>query len=192
MWNGSSWNGPSPVGSSTLELESVSCASSHFCVAVDDNGGADTWNGATWTGPIAVGSDVAMESVSCASSTFCVAVDDRGECIHVQRRRVDGPPRHRLVKPSSMRSRVPVPTFCVAVDDIGNALTYNGSSWSADDIDGYTQLVSVSCATASFCVAGDTNGNAFTYNGSSWSSVTIDDNVITSVSCPTHLVLRGD
>jgi hypothetical protein len=65
------------------------------------------------------------------------------------------------------------------VDYNGNALTYNGSSWSSpdqidpgladlDEIDGW--LSSVSCPTASFCTAVDSVGYGFTYDGKSWSS----------------------
>jgi hypothetical protein len=79
-------------------------------------------------------------------------------------------------------------SFCVAVDGIGDAVTYDGTSWSATTIDPETSLISVSCPTASFCVADDANGDVLTYDGSSWSA---PDNVDTagyglgSVSCPT-------
>jgi hypothetical protein len=57
------------------------------------------------------------------------------------------------------------------VDHSGNALTYDGTSWSSpDSIDAANQIISVSCPTTSFCVAVDSVGNVFTYNGSSWSS----------------------
>jgi len=83
----------------------------------------------------------------------------------------------------------PSTSFCVAVDEKGNALTYNGSAWSAPSaIDGSNgNLSSVSCASASFCVAVDVAGNARTYNGSAWSSPSDinGSNELTSVSCPT-------
>jgi hypothetical protein len=80
-------------------------------------------------------------------------------------------------------------SFCAAVDYEGNALTFNGSSWSAPaKIDGTAYgLTSVSCPSASFCVAVDHGGNALTFNGSSWSAPTSIDgtgNVLTAVSCP--------
>jgi hypothetical protein len=73
------------------------------------------------------------------------------------------------------------------VDEKGNALTYNGSSWSAPtNIDGTNALLSVSCASSSFCVTVDEKGNALTYNGSSWSAPTDIDGTrfLSSVSCP--------
>ncbi len=77
--------------------------------------------------------------------------------------------------------------FCVAVDNAGNAVTYNGSSWSSpSNIDGSSSINSVSCPSATFCVAVDNAGNALTYNGSSWSSPSNIDgsSTINSVSCP--------
>src|SRR5664280_410244 len=51
------------------------------------------------------------------------------------------------------------PTFCVAVDWAGNALAYNGTSWSSPvQVDpnprfGQDILTSVSCPTSTFCRA---------------------------------------
>jgi hypothetical protein len=79
--------------------------------------------------------------------------------------------------------------FCVAVDGQGNAITYNGSSWSPPvDVDGSVGfLYSVSCPNTTFCAAvGDSN--VITYNGSSWSTpaplVSGSSAPPTSVSCP--------
>jgi hypothetical protein len=77
----------------------------------------------------------------------------------------------------------PSSSFCVAVDYSGNALTFNGSSWSAPASIDPAGLLSVSCTTASFCVAvGD---NALTFNGSSWSAPASIDGVnsLVAVSC---------
>ena len=98
------------------------------------------------------------------------------------------------IDPGNAGNPLPVscPTvhFCVAVDLNGNALTYNGTSWSAptpvDSAGG--GFSSVSCVTAQFCAAVDYNGNALTYNGTTWSSpVLIDQTVsaLVSVSCAT-------
>lgn len=70
----------------------------------------------------------------------------------------------------------PSASFCVAVDDMGNALTYNGHSWSAPgniDTAGINpNLVSVSCTSRSFCMAVDDQGDAITYDGHAWSTPT--------------------
>ena len=60
--------------------------------------------------------------------------------------------------------------FCIAVDDHGNAIKYDGSSWSApESIDPNGRGInSVSCTSTSFCMAVDYTGNALKYSGSSW------------------------
>ena len=64
----------------------------------------------------------------------------------------------------------------MTVDGEGNALHYNGTSWSAPlDIDSTTGLLSVSCTSSSFCMAVDNVGNALHYNGTSWSAPTSID-----------------
>jgi hypothetical protein len=84
----------------------------------------------------------------------------------------------------------PSASFCAAVDNKGNALTYNGSSWSApaniDSTPYPNSLWSVSCASSSFCAAVGGNGTALTYDGSSWGALANIDGTypLTSVSCP--------
>ena len=66
----------------------------------------------------------------------------------------------------NMRSvSCPSASFCMAVDQYGNdALTFNGSSWSAPVRVGPAsmrdELTSVSCSSATWCVAVDTLGHA--------------------------------
>ncbi len=84
----------------------------------------------------------------------------------------------------------PSASFCVAVDDSGNALTFNGSSWSAPTSIDMHVLYSVSCTSASFCAAVDLGGNALTFNGSSWSAPTnINGHYLVSVSCTSTFIL---
>jgi hypothetical protein len=81
----------------------------------------------------------------------------------------------------------PSGSFCAAVDSAGNAVTFNGSGWSAPTgIDGAVALSSVSCPSMSFCVAVDSAGNALTFDGTAWSAPRSIDATITlsSVSCP--------
>jgi hypothetical protein len=55
----------------------------------------------------------------------------------------------------------PSTSFCVAVSFAGNAVTYNGISWSAPaTIDPGNELDTVSCFSSSFCAAVDDQGNA--------------------------------
>ncbi|MGA2761668.1 MAG: hypothetical protein ABSF08_15275, partial [Candidatus Cybelea sp.] len=60
-------------------------------------------------------------------------------------------------------------SYCVATDNDGNVLTYNGTSWSADqDIDSTRTLNAISCVSPSSCVAVDASGYRVVY---SWSTV---------------------
>jgi hypothetical protein len=82
-------------------------------------------------------------------------------------------------------------SFCVAAffdpDDSGltDALTWNGSNWSAPvviDQDG--KATYVSCPSSTFCDAVDYNGNSVTFNGTSWSAPVSVDGQLPAVSCP--------
>jgi hypothetical protein len=60
----------------TQTLDSVSCTSSSFCIAVDQKGFYTTWNGSSWSSvTLFAGSS---ESVSCLSSSLCVAAGGDG------------------------------------------------------------------------------------------------------------------
>ena len=101
-------------------------------------------------------------------------------------------------------------TFCVTLGDVGfyvhNALTYNGTSWSAPTNVGGSRFVltSVSCSSPTFCAAIGANGpgvsDALTYNGRSWSAPTDINtgggsyNYLTLISCSsaTFCVAVGD
>jgi hypothetical protein len=74
----------------------------------------------------------------------------------------------------------------MAVDLNGNAVRYNGSSWSnVLSVDPGGELRSVSCISTSLCAAVDNEGNVMLYDGTSWSSAeSIDQGVVmNSVSC---------
>ena len=59
--------------------------------------------------------------------------------------------------------------FCIVVTGEGEALTWNGNSWSsAQGIPGLGPVHSISCPTVEFCVAGGEGGTVGTWNGS-WS-----------------------
>ena len=78
----------------------------------------------------------------------------------------------------------PTASFCVAVDGNGNALRWNGATWSAPDHIDAGGLTSVSCPSALFCVAVDDAGHALRWNGLGWSAAArIDGSALTGVSC---------
>jgi hypothetical protein len=130
----------------------VSCPSATFCAAVSDTGYALTYSGTSWSG----GTNIAPNP----PGTCSISCEHEG-----------------LTSVSC-----PSATFCAAVDYDGDALTYNGTSWSAPthiggDEDG------VSCPSATFCAAVGPE-YALTYNGTSWSAPTHIGGGLESVSCP--------
>ncbi len=80
----------------------------------------------------------------------------------------------------------PSATFCMAVDANGNALSWNGTSWSPPtQVDKSGGLSSVSCPSATFCMAVDNAGNALSWDGSTWSAPKqVDSTYVSSVACP--------
>ncbi len=67
-------------------------------------------------------------------------------------------------------------TFCVALSDAGEALTYNGTSWTVSPFfgvsgDGGVSSDQVSCSSVTFCAAIG-GSSALTYNGTSWTAPT--------------------
>ncbi len=180
------WSIPTPVDPGQA-LHSVSCASTSFCAAVDNDWRALTYNGSSWGAPVSIDSGSApfqLESVSCPSESFCAAVDIEGNVLTY-----DG---SSWSTPASIDSggalvsvSCPSASFCAAVDYQGNAVTYDGSSWSVPaSIDSGDNLFSVSCVSGTFCAAVDLQGNVLTYDGSSWSApASIDSVRLLSVSC---------
>jgi hypothetical protein len=75
----------------------------------------------------------------------------------------------------------------VATDSSGNAIFYNGHSWSVTAA-GF-DMSSISCVSSSFCMGvteGASAGDAVLYNGATWTPTVIDSGVdLWSVSCPT-------
>ncbi len=176
------WSSPAPI-SHVGTMESISCASSSFCLAADyEETYSDTytyngigWSSATEIDPVGYG----VYSISCPSSTFCVAVGGGGLAYTYSNGRWATP---LSVDPGYNLSSVSCssPAFCVAVDLGGDVVNYRAGSWSQPaniDSSGGGTSASVSCVSDAFCVMVDHNGRAFMYDGSSWSGpMTIDPN----------------
>ena len=62
-------------------------------------------------------------------------------------------------------------TLIPAVDAVGDAVIWNGTSWSAPEpIDpSGDSLTAVSCSSATSCVAADAQGDTVKWDGTSWS-----------------------
>jgi len=179
-YNGSSWSSPDSIIAGAY-LYSVSCPTASFLRRRGLARNALTYNGSSWSSPARIDSGGnGLTSVSCPTASFCV------RWITAATPSLTTAPRGRHPTASTRTTALqsvscPTASFCAAVDYNGNALTYNGSSWSSpdqidpgladlDEIDGW--LSSVSCPTASFCTAVDSVGYGFTYDGKSWSSPT--------------------
>jgi hypothetical protein len=157
---------PSPTASNDVQLYSVTCASSAFCVAVGNqstSGGSDTlieqWNGTSWsivTSPNVAGAgENQLYGVSCAGPSFCVAVGVSG-------------PGSTYVDPL-------VEQWNGSTWTIVNAVNPSGST--------ATELNAVSCLSSTWCSAvgytedGSSNRHALAeaWNGTTWSVVTVPE-----------------
>jgi len=164
---------PSP-GANFNNLESVSCVSESWCIAVgetDDGTLVLSWDGTVWTQMTspnpANGSQVLLNEVSCVSKSFCVAVG----------------------------------SYELQGTDMTLVLTWNGATWTqatSPSPGQFPNLRSVSCVSAEWCIAvGEyyfqQNNDALVllWNGSAWTQVSSsvvattsgEDVEINSVSC---------
>src|SRR5215467_8212787 len=81
-------------------------------------------------------------------------------------------------------------SFCIAVDSFGNALTYDGTSWSGpagiDSLPGGLvtgMTTAVSCPTTSFCAELAQDGDATFFDGHQWSKPVNSGLGAAAVSC---------
>ena len=119
---------PSP-GPNFNRLESVSCVSESWCIAVgvtDDGTLVLLWDGTAWTQMTspnpAGGSQVLLNEVSCVSESFCVAVG----------------------------------SYELQGTDMTLVLRWNGASWTqttSPSPGSFPNLRSVSCVSAEWCIA---------------------------------------
>ena len=136
-FDGASWSSvaaPNPStpqgGSEPNALSWVSCATSKYCVALDDFGEAFIWNGRNWSGPIDFDNNLrdGSDAVSCPSLDFCMIVDDNGIAVALS----DGSlgPRAQLDSEAAGLNSVSCATAtrCVAVGDNGRVYTFKSRS----------------------------------------------------------------
>jgi hypothetical protein len=179
-WQSGKWSvlsTPNPVTDQNA-LNSVSCVSASFCVAVGffqdsemvDQALVESWNGSKWSivpSPDEAGNNQ-LNGVSCLSSTFCVAAGTyKNDTLFefwngtkwsvVSSPNVGGDTNNNLSSVSCVSA-----TSCMAVGDalvggVGEeALTesWNGSKWSiVSSPDGAEYLTGVSCVSVTSCTA---------------------------------------
>ena len=189
QWNGTTWalkTVPAPSGSTTAQLNDVSCTTSTSCEAVGSDNThtwAEVWNGTNWSiqniATPSGGRNAHVNGVDCTAANACTAVGD-------------------FVNASN--KVVPL------------AERWNGTSWSAQNAKvpsgSVSEFSSVSCSTTQF----DTGCNAVgfvtkngislpmaeNWNGSSWAvkpTQSPDPNVsrstFSSVSCSSLITCMG-
>jgi hypothetical protein len=184
-FNGTTWS--AAAGAGGTDLFSLSCASPTFCVAGDGDGDDITYDGTSWSAPDNVDEGFVMNSVSCPTTHFCaVAAGDGNGTGAVYNGTTWTEETFDTAVVSGMTSvSCTSSTNCTAFDDVGNAVFYDGTSWSApENIDETTDAdVQVSCA-GTLCLAVDDGGTAFASNGGGWTEFpNIDPNGFSSVSC---------
>lgn len=124
-YDGAGWTSEGQIsnGAGVFSLNSVSCASASFCVAVAGNGDDYTYDGSAWSGPDQIDPGQGLSSVSCTSSTFCMAVDGGGNALAYNGSRWSStaidPTGQGLVWVSCASA-----SFCMTIDTLGKAFKY--------------------------------------------------------------------
>jgi hypothetical protein len=199
IYNGAGWSTihwpPLGIGNS---FHAVSCASPTFCDAeVDNSGDQAQWDSGAWTETtedksLNVRIGQGPSNVSCAPSStakYCVYVDNYNDyALYDNGTWVDR--GSKLFAAGYVQAEVSCYAVdrCGAIDDNGDAITYNGSSWSTsklvDPRGGPAGApADLSCVTG-FCAAGTVDGNVLYDNAGSWSApLAVDHSHITAISC---------
>jgi hypothetical protein len=193
------WNFPDR--GTNVNIASLACASSAFCVAVGSGGAAWIYSEKKWSAASEISPRIGLTSVSCGGLEFCVAVDAKGAAFIFAAGKWIGPEK---VDSGSAASggltsvSCASKSFCMAVGSNGDAVRYSLGKWShpkfVDTLSGQSGtggFTSVSCLFDSFCMAVDSNGAAMSYESGKWSDPTVIDRSsatnygygLTSVSC---------
>lgn len=181
-----SWSGPVVVEHGA-SLDSVSCVSRDFCVALDASGAVYHFDGSTWSGPTHLLSRLSgapttgRSEVDCVSRSFCMAIAG-GAGAYLDTgglwRPLPAPPGAEPLQAISCSGA----TFCAAIDGIGDAYVFDGRSWSGA-LNGWGAPSSLSCVSATSCVA--VGVGASSWNGQGWTKPTPVDprGLLSAVSC---------
>ena len=173
VWNGSSSRTLHDQASPSLtDIESVSCVSSTFCMALL-NGSAIRFTGSGWVdAPGLTGAD----AVSCTSATSCTATALTATSQRVSRS-YNGSTWGSPVPAATVSAlSCPAASFSLGVGASGVS-TFNGSAWSAPSAPIPTTAAAVvSCSSRTFCAVASGN-KLVTYNGTTFGAVStvLDD-----------------
>lgn len=155
-------------------LPRLSCASSHFCMAIAGDRAA-RYNGKHWTytsrriDPHLDGGGSAMLAVSCASARFCAAGGVEGYTLTYNGKSWSKPKQpfgetNIIEDLSCVSSR-----FCLAADSY-QPMVYDGKRWRLTHWPSLKATITrVSCVSAHFCVGLDADlGWLSIFNGKRW------------------------
>ena len=126
VFKGSAWLAPT---TNAHPMNSVSCVSASFCVAVNDEGYFNRYSGSTWSAPVYTGGTGPLGEIFCATTDSCVSVAGVCElrsCSGTNSKEFDGA-GWSLGKPVSATDSGPAglscpsANFCVAVFLSGQA-----------------------------------------------------------------------
>jgi len=161
-------------------LVQVSCPTTTWCTAVDQNGNAFTYSNGSWSAATHVSGAIEFDGVSCATTTFCMAVSyDNGFSTYNGSTwtAMSGTTFGGLVNTSFTGVSCSISTFCAVSDFLsGDEVVYNSGAWSkvANPAGGGGQgMPTVSCILGSkACMMVDNDGRYVTYNGTAWTALT--------------------
>lgn len=186
IFNGSTWSTPVTVAETDL-IQSVSCPSDSFCMAIGQSGLAYTYTSAGW-GAGAASGDIPTSpiQVSCASSTLCAVIDRAGNALLYNG--TWSQPAHLTSQSMDSVSCAPGTSFCMALSN-GSYYTTNGTKWSAATALDPGKPSVLSCATATYCMV--TEGSSiFVLNGTTSTKTPAPNGPLHgftySISCPTR------
>jgi hypothetical protein len=181
------WSRPGNIAGGN-GLNSVSCPTTSFCLAIDTGGDVYSYVRGTWSAPRQIDSSASLIQVSCATTSFCAAItsgatayiDSNGTWSASQLTGTgDNPANLTAVS-------CPVAGFCLATGEY-DAYTYSAGTWSTGvQVQDTNVFTAIACHTSGFCVAADDDGQVYTYSSGKWSAArTLDSGAyLSSVSCP--------
>jgi hypothetical protein len=156
LWDGSTWSDSTVSPAPDSPLQSVSCPTTTFCLAVSEDAETFTFDGTSWAGPFEA--SIGPQLVSCASPTFCMGTAGYDAMVF------DGtswgaPMTDGLPTTATGTLSCPTASFCMAIGpgDSGPGTSvvdsqWDGTAWTADPVPLPRGAVGrVDCLSATSC-----------------------------------------
>ncbi|NNN21732.1 MAG: hypothetical protein HKL80_07010, partial [Acidimicrobiales bacterium] len=150
-------------------IESISCASSQFCITVDYDGYSASFNGTNWTPLSNISSTPTTSLVSCPTPTLCIATNISGTYGASSGANWSTSVGSGIALTSFSSFSCISQSSCFAYNGVTSYsyhATQGGGAWTQLSLP--VPLGSISCVASSFCMNISMNGAASIYNGSSW------------------------